>query len=354
MDEFQNQEPAEVNNPQTLDPDVISLPRRKFGTPQVVSVFIFLLALTCLGGVAMLLNETVILADFIRKGKEPGYVYSLIDFLTLKEAKVQLYAYYGAAACLCISAFGLIFGAISLSFSLGTGKTWTTANVLLFPLTISLCGVCIALGRPDRLETLEFLGMMVFLILPTLVMAGVLRRIVQWIAPVRDDSEEGRDRLSRSSTSRACIAILLFYCLFFIALGGGLANYFDRKVGRSHLGILYWFLFMLPLIIPALAMILYGIRRGRIVVIIAMILITCIASLSFIAGYVFVLKEVLRVTNRLKYLEFYRLIIGFTVAGLAGITLLYPLLVLTILPFRRLGKELFRRVENAEIGNRQS
>jgi hypothetical protein len=353
MDEISGQiQPPENGETKAIDPDIISLPRRKFGTPQVVAVFIFLLALTCLSGVAMLLNETVILADFIEKGDNSNYVYSLIDFLSQDEAYDQLYSFYGAALNLSISAFGLIFGAIALAFSLGTGRTWTWVNVLLFPLTMYLCGICIALGRPGESEKLEFFGMAAFMLLPALVVAIILRRVVEWIAPVRDDSEQGRDRLSRSSTTRACVAILLFYSLLFIALGGGLADYIDRRVSSSYPGILYWLPPVALLIIPILALILYGIRRGRIVVIITMILITCIASLSFVAGYVNALTEVLRVTNGLKDPELYRFILGLTVTGLAGVTLLYPLYVLTILPFRRLGKELFRRVEKAEIENR--
>jgi hypothetical protein len=375
-----------------VDPDIIDLPRRTIGTPQVLAGFIFLLALVMMEGIfpawsalerarstkeyfdTSFANLETDHEDRIKASKAN----LAITEKTLKENRQDLseeeirayeqevdawrrsisvtedihkdelmwyeqfnregrlkliwnirFAYFSMAS-FAFGAFGLIFGAISFAVSIGTGRKWTWVNVILLPLTLGagLFFLYYAMrGDTDIIAGFAILG------ISSVPLAIVLRRMVEWVAPVRDESFEGRDRLRRSHLSRACVAALVctitmhvFIWLVIVDDLVVIVPYPVRSLARR-------IILSAPFVLIVAASLLIILKKARITAFALLV----ILLVQDIAGFGYCLIDVIRDWD----VSFSQWAILLSIPPV--FIFFYPLVALAVMLVRPLGKKLFER-----------
>ncbi|TET39054.1 MAG: hypothetical protein E3J72_01510 [Planctomycetota bacterium] len=377
-----------------LDSDIIDLPRRAIGTPQVLAGFIFLLALVMMEGIfpawfaleeerrekvyfdivhanleidhennlkalkAHLASTEKILkenrqdlseeeirdyeqeADKWRRlisDKEDGYKHQLKwREQYYREDRLRIiwnirFACF-SMACFAFGAFGLIFGAISLAVSIGTGRKWTWINVILLPVALGSALLFLYFSQ----EVYDEDALLIFGVLgiTSVPLAIILRRMVEWVAPVRDASLKGRDRLRKVYLSRACVAALVctitmhvFVWLMFIDDLVLVVPYAVRSLARR-------IILFSPFVLIIAASLLIILKRARVAAfgLLVILLVQDIAGF----GYYFI-EEVIR------YWDISRGQWEILLAIPPVLIFFYPLVALAVMLVRPLGKALFER-----------
>jgi len=383
----------ELDKTHQPDPDIIDLPRRAIGTPQVLAGFIFLLALVMMEG--------VVFAWFAveRAKSEKEYYdrnYANIEFKheyrikiskanlasterTLKENRQDLseeeineyeqeiggrrraisitkdiykdnlkwreqyyredrprftwnirFAYF-SMACFVIGAFGLIFGAISLAFSIGTGRRWTWGNVILLPVMVCL-GLAFLYYALDAHS--EYSLPFTILGIASIPLAIVLRRVVEWVAPVRDESHKGRDRLRKSDLSLACVAIVIIFGLMQIAAWRVLFEQLENSIPYSISVYASPIVYISQIVILIELGLFFLFRRKRLFV---------FASIVSLAVFDVIMLTWLVIEKILPYWNISKGQWEILLAIPPLLLFFYPLVALAVMLVRPLGKKLFER-----------
>ncbi|MHC4661550.1 MAG: hypothetical protein ACYS8W_07655 [Planctomycetota bacterium] len=240
---------------------------------------------------------------------------------------------YISTALLMIGAVAMVFGGISLAFSIGTGRKWTWINILLLPLMGGggYAFMVLSENYPRFDGVIGGIVAVVFLI----AVAIVLRRIVEWIAPVRDESSAGRDMLRRSHISRACIAVLVLNMPGHIVLWSACDTWLEDEILNQHLGIYSWAIILVPLGLIIASSILIGLRKARLTLF-AMLILLIVLNIS-----AFTLCIVVKI---IPYYNYHIEIIQPIIIPLtAALLFLYLLIALAVMLIRPLGEALFEK-----------
>jgi len=373
MDETPKQDlPPQNGEAVKADPDLISLPRQTIGTPEVVAGFLMLLSLDFMGDVGWKMYE------IIRAGGKFTDAAGMNYAATLTGLVFSL-----------ICGLALAVGAIGLVFFISFGRSWALWTVCLLPalLLLKIPAIYFSTSVSEQPPTDMFVKAMMFIWI-----AFTVCWLLAYVPGVRNYSPGARENFSRRSISIICaLAVcltlwfapewrefasrrlsmdpvydqnpLLLISMFSVALIGfftiGLA--FGNKYGLIMF-LLTVFFFMLdyliysgkntgfkgiygsghaslftvnyfPVLLVAAVGVLYGVRRWR-------------TGASVLAGVLALLVVVVRIEVAIYALSVFKKdrTLGFWILATVPTFLmfLYPLVALMILPFRPLGRDLFK------------
>jgi len=272
----------------TANPDIIDLPRRVIGTPQVVAGYIFILALLALSGTFMVVPNVTVLHDRLYWFKEAYEAEATTEAERIecreeieREYMQPLRFYYTSMACFAFTGLSLALGAISLAFFLAFGRKYSLVNTALLPIGMSAgCYFILLAQEADKLWRNTLLFVLFFA-----TMAIIIRRIVEWVSPIRDESAERRDRLHKSNIARASAATVFFisflrglsWLVFIFIITGdpqggwteGIWKRFkewlvDASFPYTGREFLIFSILFVPMILGGFVTVLFLLRRGRI------------------------------------------------------------------------------------------
>ncbi len=323
MDEISGHtQPTENGEMQTADADVISLPRSKFGTVQVLIGFFFIEVIN-------------IIAPLIY------YTWNVSKYVTPVTANILGPGSLVAIILIIISALSMLFCGLVLCIFPGARRWWIKTAVIVFafssitePLFFSSNSLFGDSSRFWLAWILFAIGTASFIILSSAIWI-----MVGWLPELRFNSEYRKELFPRKRlTIVCCLAVLYLICNKL----GIIITFYDVVFSSHYLfrieGIILWLTYVLPFVLLVLICVLYAFRKGSIAA----------AIIAFVILGINLIELAYTVYNPLwgvsvKVSEWILWLLGIVIPQLLVSS--YPLVILAILPLRPLGKELFRRVE---------
>ncbi len=375
----QNQPPKD-GEALTAAPDVISLPRRKIGIVQVTVGLIFLLALEFLGKAGWIVWQWSQIGMPLVEGAGEDFPF-IIAHTTVS----------------IISGVGFAIGGIGLAFFVGFGRKWTQITATLLPALYCLEIFGVVQSQADKAE----LWPHIISLIRVTGLAVLIWWLVQWIPPVRRYNVDSREEFPRRAAANLCVLAVLLQTLVIpdwnklverwgefdlhyemfdvytpliititvplICFLVGFMLFGLRRALNATLLIIFilivhsivhrsgsifdvdwrwnhWMEFLLnnivkylPIALIIAAAVMFGFLRGQISVSIISALL-CLCAILVHVEYIYN-ELAVRSYGPWRWNHVVWLIIRIPAILVAA----YPLAVLAVLPFRPLGKELFRK-----------